>query len=121
MAADSTSLDNMTSPNPRPNMMYVWEGFPVSRERGLALLSRDHEEVTRRSYLVRALGGLDPGRQSGLKRYLSEMPWWSDGNDLTDIFPINSQAQERLDIRHRSHGTSGTNCYTSSESRRCCS
>ena len=21
-------LDNMTSPNPRPNMMYEWKGFP---------------------------------------------------------------------------------------------
>ncbi len=27
-------LDNMTSPNPRPNMMYEWKGFPSQRRDG---------------------------------------------------------------------------------------
>ena len=33
-------LDNMTSPNPRPNMMYLWKGFPFPERAGVILRKR---------------------------------------------------------------------------------
>lgn len=83
-------LDNMTSPNPRPNMMYEWMGYPhppygwrYSRERMQEL----HQQ------------GLiwypnDKTKRPQFKRYLAE-----EGRPLrsiwTDLFPVNSQALER--------------------------
>ncbi|MBB5501061.1 site-specific DNA-methyltransferase [Paraburkholderia sp. MM5384-R2] len=86
-------LDNITSPNPRPNMTYEWKGFPppangwrYSQEK-MAELDADGriwypDDKTKRPQLI---------------RYLDE----SDGRPLdsvwTDIFPVNSQASDRLD------------------------
>jgi site-specific DNA-methyltransferase (adenine-specific) len=85
-------LDNMTSPNPRPNMMYEWKG---------------HKSPTMGwRYSKETMAKLDAeGRiwypdtkekRPQLKRYLDEMPGRLLGNVWTDISPINSQAQERL-------------------------
>lgn len=86
-------LDNITSPNPRPNMTYEWKGFPppangwrYSREKMAELDAEGRiwypEDKTKRPQLI---------------RYLDE----SDGRPLdsvwTDIFPVNSQASDRLD------------------------
>jgi len=86
-------LDNMTSPNPRPNMTYEWKGFPpppngwrYSKEKMAELDAEGRiwypNEKTKRPRFV---------------RYLDE----SDGRPLdsvwTDIFPVNSQASDRLD------------------------
>ena len=91
-------LDNMTSPNPRPNMMYEWRGFPFppkgwrySRETMAAL-----DAEGRIWYPVSLDGTLDTTRRPQLKRYLKEMPGGVMGTIWTDISPINSQAQERL-------------------------
>ena len=91
-------LDNMTSPNPRPNMMYEWRGFPYppkgwrySRE---TMASLDSEG--RIWYPQRADGSLDVAKRPQLKRYLEEMSGGAMGTIWTDISPINSQAQERL-------------------------
>jgi site-specific DNA-methyltransferase (adenine-specific)/adenine-specific DNA-methyltransferase len=86
-------LDNITSPNPRPNMTYEWKGFPppsngwrYSKEK-MAELDADGRiwypnEKTKRPQLI---------------RFLDE----SDGRPLdsvwTDIYPVNSQASDRLD------------------------
>jgi len=91
-------LDNMTSPNPRPNMMYDWKGFPYppkgwrySRETMAAL-----DAEGRIWYPRRADESLDTTKRPRLKRYLEEMSGGVMGTIWTDIFPINSQAQERL-------------------------
>jgi adenine-specific DNA-methyltransferase len=86
-------LDNITSPNPRPNMTYEWKGFPppangwrYSQEKMAELDAQGRiwypDAKTKRPQLI---------------RYLDE----SDGRPLdsvwTDIFPVNSQASDRLD------------------------
>jgi DNA modification methylase len=85
-------LDNMTSPKPRPNMMYEWKGFPspangwrYSKETMAKLDSED-----RIWYPDSKL------KRPQLKRYLEAMSGVLMGNVWTDIPPLNSQAQERL-------------------------
>ena len=91
-------LDNMTSPNPRPNMMYEWLGFPFppkgwryQRE----TMQRLHDEG-RIWYPKNEDGSYRTSNRPQLKRYLAEMPGGVMGNIWSDISPINSQAQERL-------------------------
>ena len=92
------TLDNMTSPNPRPNMMYEWKGFesPVKGWR----YSRDTmarlDEEGRIWYPQHGDGTFDTKRRPRLKRYLDEMKGGVMGNVWTDISPINSQAKERI-------------------------
>ncbi len=85
-------LDNMTSPSPRPNMMYEWKGFPspplgwrYSRE---TMAKLDDEG---RIQYPNSLS-----KRPQLKRYLEQSSGVLMGNVWTDIPPINSQAQERL-------------------------
>ncbi len=85
-------LDNMTSPNPRPNMTYEWRGFPpppygwrYSRE----TMARLDEEG-------RIWYPESKDKRPRLKRYLDEMLGTLLGNVWSDIDPINSQARERL-------------------------
>jgi site-specific DNA-methyltransferase (adenine-specific) len=92
------SLDNMTSPNPRPNMMYEWKGFPFppkgwrySRDTMAGLDSEG-----RIWYPKNPDGTLDTSKRPRLKRYINEMSGGVMGTVWTDISPINSQAQERL-------------------------
>lgn len=91
-------LDNMTSPNPRPNMMYVWKGFPYP-EKGwrysLETMTKLDAEG-RIWYPTKKDGTFDTTKRPQLKRYLDEMEGGVMGTIWTDIFPINSQAQERL-------------------------
>lgn len=93
-------LDNMTSPNPRPNMMYEWKGFPYptkgwrySKETMARL------DAEGRVWYPRLKdGSFDTSRRPRLKRYLDEMQDRGQvmGNVWTDISPVNSQARERL-------------------------
>ena len=90
-------LDNMTSPNPRPNMMYEWKDFPhpakgwrYSQET-MARLDEDE----RIWYPTFKDGTYDTKRRPQLKRYLEEMKGNIMGDIWTDISPINSQAKER--------------------------
>jgi site-specific DNA-methyltransferase (adenine-specific) len=91
-------LDNMTSPNPRPNMMYVWKGFPYPpkgwRYSPETMAKLDSEG--RVWYPIHKDGSFDTTKRPRLKRYLDEMDGGVMGDIWTDIFPINSQAQERL-------------------------
>ena len=86
-------LDNITSPNPRPNMTYEWlghappeKGWRYSRE----TMQRLHDEG-------RIWYPDDKQKRPQLIRYLDE----TDGVPLrsmwTDINPVNSQADERSD------------------------
>jgi site-specific DNA-methyltransferase (adenine-specific) len=89
---------DMTSPAPRPNMMYEWKGFQsppngwrYSKE---TMMSLDEDGLI--WYPRTKSGALDTSKRPRLIRYLDEMPGTVRGNIWTDISPINSQAQERL-------------------------
>ena len=86
------TLDNMTSPNPRPNMTYEWRGHPppVKGWRySLETMAKLHDEG-------RIWYPDNPNHRPRLKRYLNEMPGNVVDNVWTDIPPINSQAKERI-------------------------
>ena len=91
-------LDNMTSPNPRPNMMYEWKGFPYPAkgwrysQKTMARLDAEG----RIWYPTLRDGSHDTSRRPRLKRYLDETKGGAMANVWTDIAPINSQARERL-------------------------
>lgn len=86
-------LDNITSPNPRPNMTYEWKGFqpPANGWR------YSQEKMAELDAQGRIWYPDDKSKRPQLIRYLDE----SDGRPLdsvwTDIFPVNSQASDRLD------------------------
>ena len=86
------TLDNMTSPNPRPNMMYEWKGH-ASPTMGWRY---SKETMAKLDGEGRIWYPKEKSKRPRLKRYLDEMPGRLMGNVWTDIFPINSQAQERL-------------------------
>src|SRR5690606_9250837 len=84
-------LDNITSPNPRPNMTYEWRGHPPPAKGGRyskETMQRLHDEG-------RIWYPDDKNKRPQLIRYLDE----ADGVPLrsiwTDINPVNSQADER--------------------------
>ncbi|MBF0167312.1 MAG: restriction endonuclease [Alphaproteobacteria bacterium] len=91
-------LDNMTSPNPRPNMMYEWNGFahPAKGWRYSKDTMASLDKEGRIWYPQLSDGTYDISRRPRLKRYLEEMEGGVVGAVWTDIPPINSQAQERL-------------------------
>jgi site-specific DNA-methyltransferase (adenine-specific) len=85
-------LDNMTSPSPRPNMMYEWKGYASPRlgwrfERA----TMERLDAEGRIWYPDSLT-----KRPRLKRYLDEMPGAPLTNVWTDILPINSQARERI-------------------------
>lgn len=86
------TLDNLRSPNPRPNLTYEYKGYKphqngwaVSRERMEQLDAEGRLHFPRNS----------EGRIR-LRRYLDEMPGMPVGNVWDDILPVQSQAAERL-------------------------
>ena len=91
-------LDNMASPNPRPNMMYEWQGYPCpakgwryQRETMQAL----HAEG-RIYYPSHADGTPDTTRRPRLKRYLHELQGSIVTNIWADIQPLHAVSSERL-------------------------
>jgi site-specific DNA-methyltransferase (adenine-specific) len=85
-------LDNMTSPNPRPNMMYEWKGFP-SPPLGWRY---SKETMSRLDAEGRIYYPKTTAQRPRLKRYLAEQRGQLLTDVWTDIWPINSQAKERL-------------------------
>lgn len=88
----SFTLSDMTSPNPRPNMMYEWKGFPFPRMGW----RYSKETMAKLDAEGRIWYPEDKSKRPRLKRYLDKMPGTLIGNVWTDINPINSQAQERM-------------------------
>jgi len=84
------TLSDMSSPNPRPNMMYEWRGHKPPR-----LGWRYELETMERLF---AEGRIELAKKEGgrprLKRFLDEMPGIPLGSVWTDIHPVNSQAHE---------------------------
>lgn len=83
-------LDNMTSPNPRPNMMYEWRGH------GSPAKGWRYEYATmERLY---AEGRIELSKKEGgrprLRRFLDEQKGVPIGSVWSDISPVNSQAIE---------------------------
>lgn len=85
-------LGDMTSPNPRPNMMYEWKGHepPPNGWR------YSRETMERLDAEGRIWYPDSKSKRPRLKRYLDEQPGVLVGNVWTDIPPINSRAAERL-------------------------
>lgn len=91
-------LDNMTSPNPRPNMMYEWKGFPHP-EKGWRYSKETMQKLDEEGriwYPTYKDGTLDTSRRPQLKRYFDEMAGGVMGTVWTDLPPLNSQSKERL-------------------------
>ncbi len=83
-------LDNMTSPNPRPNMMYEWKGFPFPQmgwRYSLETMAKLDSEG-RIWYPTKPDGSFDASRRPRLKRYLSEM---AGGNGMRMVRHLSSK------------------------------
>ena len=84
------TLDNMTSPNPRPNMMYEWRGHSAPRMGWRYELS-----TMERLY---AEGRIELPKKADsrprLRRFLDESKGVPVGSVWADIAPINSQAKD---------------------------
>ena len=91
-------LGDMASPNPRPNMMYEWKGYPCPvkgwRYQRDTMAQLDREG--RIYYPTRADGTPDHTRRLALKRYLREQKGSIVTNVWTDINPLHSSSAERL-------------------------
>ena len=85
-------LSDMTSPNPRPNLMYEWQGH-ASPQNGWRY---SQETMAKLDAKGRIWYPDEKTKRPQLKRYLDEMSGTLMGNVWTDITPINSQASERL-------------------------
>ncbi len=85
-------LDNMTSPNPRPNMTYVWRGHQPP-----ALGWRYSKETMQRLHDQGRIWYPDSKeKRPQLIRYLDESLGQPATSIWTDIPPVNSQAGERV-------------------------
>ena len=86
-------LTDITSPNPRPNMMYDWRGFPYPPKGwrySLETMKSLHDEG-------RIWYPDDKSKRPRLKRFLDEQKGRAVQSVWNDINPVNSQAAERLD------------------------
>ena len=86
------TLDNMTSPNPQPNLTYEWRGYPAP----VKGWHYSEETMTKLDEEGRIWYPDGPRQRPRLRRYLNEMPGNVVDNVWTDISPINSQASERV-------------------------
>ena len=85
-------LDNIASPNPRPNLMYEWHGYPPPTKGwrySTETMAKLHEEG-------RIWYPESKRRRPQIKRYLNEMRGNVVSNVWTDIMPISSHAKERI-------------------------
>jgi len=92
------TLDNMASPNPRPNMMYEWMGFPypVKGWRFQRETMQKLHDDKRIWYPQHRDGTLDNSKRPRIKRYLNEREGSIITNIWTDIQPLHDVAAERL-------------------------
>ncbi|AFY73855.1 adenine specific DNA methylase Mod [Synechococcus sp. PCC 7502] len=91
-------LADMASPNPRPNMMYEWLGFPYP-DKGWRYqtdtMQQLHDEG-RIYYPKLSDGTFDTTKRPRLKRYLNEQEGSIVTNVWDDIQQIGTHAKERL-------------------------
>jgi adenine specific DNA methylase Mod len=85
-------LDNITSPNPRPNMKYVWRGHQPP-----ALGWRYSKETMQRLHDEGRIWYPDSKeKRPQLIRYLDQSPGQPATSVWMDLSPVNSQAVERV-------------------------
>ncbi len=83
-------LDNLTSPNPRPNMMYEWRGCsPPAMGWRYELATMEKLFAEGRIELPKKEGG-----RPQLRRFLDEGKGVPVGTVWADLSPVNSQAKE---------------------------
>ncbi len=86
------NADNMASPNPRPNLMYAYKGYPYP-PKGWRYSLETMQKLDEEGKL------LFPSKQDGrimLKRYLDEQAGATVGDVWTDISQIRSSMAERM-------------------------
>jgi DNA modification methylase len=91
-------LDNMASPNPRPNMMYEWKGYPYP-EKGWRYEKSTMKRLDNEGriyYPTDKNGKFDFTKRLALKRYLNEQKGQLLGNIWTDIQNVQAHAIERI-------------------------
>jgi site-specific DNA-methyltransferase (adenine-specific) len=92
------SSSDMASPNPRPNLMYEWMGFPYP-DKGWryqkSTMQKLHDEG-RISYPIKLDGSFDFSKRPRLKRYLKEMEGSIVTSIWTDITPLQYSSIERM-------------------------
>lgn len=91
-------LTDITSPNPRPNMMYEWNGFP-SPIKGWRFQKETMQQLHNEGkiyYPKNSNGNYDYSKRPRLIRYLNEQKGLLLGNIWTDIFNVQGQAKERI-------------------------
>ena len=84
--------DNIQSPNPRPNMMYEWKGFP-SPPMGWRY---ERATMARLDAEGRIWYPDDKTKRPRLKRYLNEQKGRAAVDVITDIDPAAAHAKERI-------------------------
>ncbi|GHT83493.1 hypothetical protein FACS1894137_04720 [Spirochaetia bacterium] len=88
----------MASPNPRPNMMYEWQGFPFP-DKGWRFeketMQKLHDEG-KIYYPTDNKGNHDYTKRPRLKRYLNEQKGQLLGNIWTDIQNVQGSSKERI-------------------------
>ena len=91
-------LGDMASPNPRPNMMYEWQGFsfPVKGWRYEKQTMQKLHDEGKIFYPKDDNGNFDFSKRPRLKRYLSEQSGQLLGDIWTDIQNVQSQSSERI-------------------------
>ncbi len=88
-------LDNLTSPNPRPNLTYEWKGFQ-SPAFGWRYSKETMAELDAEGRIAYPK---DKSMRPSLKRFLDESKGRIVDNLWDDIPPVNSQAQDRTGYR----------------------
>jgi len=92
------SIDNMASPNPRPNMMYEWMGFPFP-DKGWRYQRETMQKLHNEGriwYPKTPDGSLDFSKRPRLKRYLKEQEGSMVTNIWDDIQALQYASNERL-------------------------
>lgn len=85
-------LDNLTSPNPRPNLTYVWRGYQPP-EKGWRYSRATMDELDADGRIDKPK---DKSKRPQLKRYIEENEGRIVDDLWTDIAPVNSQATDRV-------------------------
>lgn len=78
------------SPNPRPNLMYDWQGFEPPKK-GWRYSRETMDRLYQEGRII-----FSETMRPRTKRYLDEMPGTPIGNVWDDIKPVQSQSNERL-------------------------
>lgn len=85
-------IDNLASPNPRPNLMYEYKGYkPPAKGWAISKEKMEQWDKDGRLYFPKSING-----RIQRKRYLDEVKGEEIQSLWDDILPIGSQAQERL-------------------------